>query len=97
MIILKLNLLDAFKTKHANSRKSIDGWITLVKSAGWAKSQDILQDFPTAKIVTSDRAGFKVVGNRYRLIIEVEYLDKYVDIRFIGTHEEYDKIDAKTI
>lgn len=97
MIILKLHLLDTFKKKHANSRKSIDAWITLVRMADWSKSQDILQDFPTAKIVTATRARFKIVGNKYRLIIEVEYLDKYVDIRFIGTHEEYDKINARTI
>lgn len=97
MIILKLSLLDDFKKKHANSRKSIDAWITLVRLAEWTKSQDILQDFPTAKVVTANRARFKIVGNKYRLIIEVEYIDKYVDIRFIGTHEEYDKINAKTI
>lgn len=97
MIILKLSLLDDFKKKHANSRKSIDAWITLVRLAEWTKSQDILQDFPTAKVVTANRARFKIVGNKYRLIIEVEYIDKYVDIRFIGTHEEFDKINAKTI
>lgn len=89
--------MDDFKKKHANSRKSIDAWITLVRLAEWTKSQDILQDFPTAKVVTANRARFKIVGNKYRLIIEVEYIDKYVDIRFIGTHEEYDKINAKTI
>ena len=97
MVILKLHLLDAFKKKHANSKKSIDVWVNLVRTAKWHKSLDILQDFPTAKIVASNRARFKITGNTYRLIIEVEYIDQYVDIRFIGTHEEYDKINAKTI
>lgn len=97
MLILKLHLLDTFKKKHADTRKSIDAWVTLVRNAQWTKSQDIIQEFPTAKIVTANRARFKIVGNKYRLIIEVEFLDKYVDIRFIGTHDEYDKINAKTI
>jgi len=97
MLILKLHLLDAFKKKHADSIKSLDAWVTLVRKAQWTKSQDIIQEFPTAKIVTANRARFKIVGNKYRLIIEVEFLDEYVDIRFIGTHAEYDKINAKTI
>jgi len=97
MLILKLHLLDAFKKKHADAKKSLDAWVTLVRKAKWAKSQDIMQEFPTAKIVTANRARFKIVGNKYRLIIEVEFLDQYVDIRFVGTHAEYDKIDAKTI
>lgn len=66
MVILKLHLLDAFKKKHANSQKSIDGWIKLVRLAQWTKSRDILQDFPTAKIICADRARFKIVGNKYR-------------------------------
>lgn len=97
MIILKLNLLNEFKNKQPASQKSIDVWITLVRRSVWVKSQDIIRDFPTAKVVSSSRARFKIVGNKFRLIIEVNYLDQYVDVRFIGTHEEYDKINAKTI
>ncbi|MGN0019684.1 MAG: type II toxin-antitoxin system HigB family toxin [Sphingobacterium hotanense] len=97
MIILKLELLDRFKKKHASSRKGIGAWIILVRSAQWLKSQDIIDDFPTAKIISADRARFKIVGNKFRLIIEVAYKDGYVDVRFIGTHAEYDKIDAKNI
>lgn len=97
MLILNLRLIDSFKKKHADSRKSLDTWVSLVRTATWTKSQDILEEFPTAKIVTANRARFKIVGNKYRLIIEVEYLDQYVDIRFVGTHEQYDKINAKTI
>lgn len=97
MVVLKLSLLVDFKNKRADSRKSIDAWITLAREANWTKRQDIVRDFPTAKIVSASRARFKIVGNKYRLIIEVDYLDKYVDIRFVGTHEAYDKVNAKTI
>lgn len=76
MVILKLSLLDAFKKKHDPNRKRIAAWITLVRLAEWTKIKDILQDFPTAKVVSANRARFKIVGNKYRLVIEVEYIDK---------------------
>lgn len=90
-------MLDDFKKKHAKTKKSINSWILIVRNSQWAKSQDVLQDFPTAKIITANRARFKIVGNKYRLIIEIEFSEKYVDIRFVGTHEQYDNISAKTI
>jgi len=57
----------------------------------------VVEDFPKAKIIPANRARFKIVGNKYRLFIEVDYLDKYVDIRFIGTHSEYEKVNVKEV
>lgn len=64
------------KKKHDPNRKRIAAWITLVRLAEWTKIKDILQDFPTPKVVSANRARFKIVGNKYRLVIEVEYIDK---------------------
>ena len=69
----------------------------MVQEAQWARGADILADFPKAKLIPGKRARFKITGNRYRLVIEVDYTDGIVEIRFIGTHSEYDQINASSV
>jgi mRNA interferase HigB len=88
MVIINLRMLDIFAKKHSDARKSL---------AVWKKRQDVLNSFPNAKILANNRARFEIKHNKYRLIAEVFYDDKYVEIRFIGTHSDYDKIDPTTI
>ncbi|MBN8837643.1 MAG: type II toxin-antitoxin system HigB family toxin [Sphingobacteriia bacterium] len=97
MEILYLKKLADFAQKHANARKSLAVWQETTQKANWTKKHDVLIDFPKAKMIKNNRARFEIVHNLYRLIAEIDYESKLVFIRFIGTHNEYDKIDPTTI
>ncbi len=97
MIIVFLDKLNAFGKKHANARKSLATWKSVTEQAKWKNKQEILTDFPKAKMIASNRARFEIVHNTYRLIAYIDYADQIVELRFIGTHTEYDRIDPATI
>ena len=97
MLIVNLQKLNEFGKKHADARKSIAAWVNVVEPVIWQKKQDVLTDFPKAKMIKNNRARFEIVHNAYRLIIFINYDAAVVVIRFIGTHSEYDRIDPETI
>lgn len=97
MLIVYLERLSAFGKNHANARKSLTVWKMVVEQTTRRKKQDVLTDFPKAKMIKNNRARFEIVHNTYRLIAQIDYEDQIVEVRFIGTHNEYDKIDPETI
>ncbi len=97
MVILFLKRLDEFARKHADARKSLATWQDTTEKAAWMNKFDVLHDFPKARIIANSRARFEIVHNKYRLIAYIDYEDGVVEIRFIGTHNEYEWIDPATI
>ena len=75
----------------------MERWYQTVESAQWSSFSDIREDFGSVDSVGNQHYVFNIKGNKYRLVVVVKFLMGYVFIRFVGTHEEYDKIDAKTI
>lgn len=85
------------KPEYADSEASLRSWFHDVKAASWSSSNELKQQYKNASIVGDGRVVFNIKGNDYRLVVAVEYEFQVIFIRFIGTHKQYDKIDAKTI
>ncbi|AUG52131.1 type II toxin-antitoxin system HigB family toxin [Thalassospira marina] len=97
MRIIKRSSLIAFWEKHPETEQSLRAWFDRTKKANWLTTQDVLNDFSTAKVIKGERVRFKIHGNDYRLIVSFKMSAGIAWIKFIGTHEDYDKIDATTI
>lgn len=95
-IISKKVLID-FYEKYHDSKSSIESWHAETKQAEWKTAMDIKKQYGTASILKNNRVVFNICGNKYRLVVKVEYKIKTVYIRFIGTHNEYEKINAEEI
>jgi len=75
----------------------LESWFADVKHAEWQKPDDIKAVYRNASFIANNRVVFNVKGNKYRLVVSIQYTFRIVFIRFVGTHQEYDRIDAKTI
>jgi mRNA interferase HigB len=72
-------------------------WHRLVVAADWSKPSDVRREFATASILKDGRVVFNLGGNKYRVVVWINYPYRVVYVRFIGTHKQYDAIDAQTI
>ena len=83
--------------KHPETKEYLQTWYETVRSAQWVTPNDIKQFYATVSILKNSRVVFNIKGNDYRLVAKINYTKQWLFIRFIGTHKEYDKIDANTI
>lgn len=97
MIIANKEILDDFVQLHTQAAKPLNKWLDDVMKAKWHQHNDIKAMFPSADYVKNGRYVFNIGGNNYRLVAVVIFVGGVVNIRFIGTHAEYDKIDSSTI
>ncbi|GMT49451.1 MAG: toxin RelE [bacterium] len=94
MRIIAKRTLQKFWGKHGDSKESLLSWYEEVKKAHWDYPQDLLAKYPNVRTIPKDRAIFNIKGGRYRLVVAIDYFRKVVYIKFIGTHNDYDKINA---
>ena len=95
-IIAKSTLRD-YWIVNKNAEQALLSWYKIANKAKWSNFNEVKQQFGTCKVVGNDRIIFKVKGNNYRLIIKISFENQLIWIRFIGTHSEYDLINAKEI
>jgi len=86
-----------FWRKHPDSKSYLETWYETAKRAHWKNPNEIKSFYTTVSILKNSRVVFNIKGNDYRLVAKINYLKSWMFIRFIGNHEEYDKIDANTI
>ena len=100
MRIIALSTLKAFwegRPAHGDAREPGLAWYRHALRADWASPADVKADFGNASILRDGRVVFNIAGNKYRLVAWINYPYRVVYVRFIGTHAQYDVIDAQTI
>ena len=97
MRVFTRGTLRNFGRRHPDSRRALEGWYDRVENADWESPQQLKVDYPSASILGDNRVVFNIRGNNYRLVAQLDYPLKRVYIRFIGTHAEYDRINAMEV
>lgn len=83
--------------EYGDAREPILAWYQQVRKADWATPADVKRDLGTASILKDGRVVFNVAGNKYRIVAWINYPYRVVYIRFVGTHRQYDRVDAQSI
>lgn len=89
MKIVGIKTLHEFKEKHTDVQSQIDAWLAEVGQAIWRKPSDIKQRYASASFLEDNQVIFNIKGNRYRLLVKVNYKNQIILIKKVGTHDEY--------
>ena len=95
--VVAVSTLRRFWEKHPDSEQPLKSWYDEAKNAQWQRPQDVKNAYASASFVGKNRVVFNIKGNDYRLIVAVAWRFEAVYIKFIGTHAQYDKVDAATV
>ena len=97
MRVIAKKILREFWQKHVDCEQQLKSWFQEASKANGKNTKDIKKEYSTASFLIDNRVVFNIKGNQYRLIVKINYDFQMVWIRFIGTHAEYDKINATKI
>jgi mRNA interferase HigB len=98
--IIALSTLKAFLARspsYSDAHDPVMAWYRQVREADWADPADVKRDIRSASILKDGRTVFNIAGNKYRIVVWINYPYRVVYVRFIGTHRQYDRVDAQTI
>ncbi len=95
--IFAKSTLRIFWENHPDSEQYLKTWFDTAMNSAWKSPNEVKQTYANASILKNGRVVFNIKGHTYRLVVKLNFEKQWMFIRFIGTHEEYDKIDANTI
>jgi mRNA interferase HigB len=97
MHVISIKKLRDFWARYPEAEQWLREWFRAVERADWSSPFQVREAFSNASIVGPDRIVFRVRGNRYRIVVRVSYPSRTAFVRFVGTHAEYDRIDAAEV
>lgn len=97
MRVIAQRPLKEYWTRHRDAEEPLRAWFVEAKAASWATPQDVKAKFGSASILKDSRVVFNIGGNKHRLVVHINYAHGIVFVKFIGTHAEYDDIDAENV
>jgi mRNA interferase HigB len=97
MKVVAVNTLRRFWERHPDSEQPLKAWHDEAKHASWTTPQDIKRHYASASFVGNNRVVFNIKGNDYRLIVAIAYRFGAVYIKLVGTHAQYDRVEAATV
>ena len=97
MRVIAKRTLREFWENHGDCEQQLKAWYQETEKAGWLTLNQLKAEYPSASILKDNRVVFNIKGNSYRLIVKFSFEYQICWVRFIGTHTEYDKIDANKI
>ena len=100
MRVIALRTIKRFiegRPEHADSREPALAWYRQVLRADWESPAQLKREVRSASVLKDGRVVFNVAGNKYRIVVWINYPYRVVYVRFIGTHAQYDKINAQTV
>ncbi len=97
MRVISIKILREFWIKHNDCEQQLKSWYRETEKAKWKNLNELKSEYPTVSILENGRVVFNIKGNKYRLIVKINFQYQIIWLRFIGTHAEYDKINANNI
>jgi len=95
-VISRKTLID-YWTENSRAEQPLKSWYAEAKEADWNDTHDVKAQYGNASVVGNNRVVFNIAGNNFRLVVAIHYNMGIIFIRFVGTHEEYDRIDAEAV